>query len=95
MFSPGGTTHPNLGNPEEITVSALAQRVIELVGSESGVEIHPLPIDDPLVRQPDIALARDLLGWSPRIGLAEGLVGTIDAFRAEAATGSSSEASPI
>jgi dTDP-glucose 4,6-dehydratase len=71
----------NLGNPHEVTVREFAELVIELTGSTSSIELHELPEDDPKVRRPDIALARDRLGWEPRIELAEGLRGTIEAFR--------------
>ena len=72
----------NLGNPDEFTIRELAERVIELTGSSSRVvQARPLPEDDPLHRQPDIALARDKLGWEPKVALREGLKRTIDWFR--------------
>ncbi len=71
----------NLGNPDEFTIRELAERVIELTGSSSRiVQARPLPEDDPLHRQPDIALAREKLGWEPRVALREGLKRTIDWF---------------
>lgn len=70
----------NLGNPEEITIHDLAQRIIELLGSRSQLTYHSLPEDDPVQRQPDIALAKKLLDWEPRIQLAEGLRRTADYF---------------
>jgi dTDP-glucose 4,6-dehydratase len=80
----------NLGNPEEVTVLGLAERIIEIVGSASSVETHPLPTDDPRLRCPDISLAASRLGWSPTVPLEVGLRATIEAFRVEAsATGSS------
>ena len=72
----------NLGNPDEFTIRELAERVIELTGSSSRVvQARPLPEDDPLHRQPDIALARQKLGWEPKVALREGLKRTIDWFR--------------
>ena len=72
----------NLGNPDEFTIRELAERVIELTGSSSRiVQARPLPEDDPLHRQPDIALAREKLGWEPTVALREGLKRTIDWFR--------------
>ncbi|MCZ6543811.1 MAG: SDR family oxidoreductase, partial [Planctomycetota bacterium] len=69
----------NLGNPDEFTIRELAERVIELTGSSSGiVQARPLPEDDPLHRQPDIALARERLDWEPKVALREGLKRTID-----------------
>jgi len=70
----------NIGNPAELTVSQLADLVVELTGSSGGVVYEPLPEDDPKVRQPDIALARDLLGWEPRVEVGEGLRRTIEYF---------------
>ena len=67
----------NIGNPQELTVLALAERIRDLVGAVSPVEFVPRPQDDPTVRQPDIALARAELGWEPRVPLDEGLKTTI------------------
>ena len=78
-----GTSEPcNLGNPVEFTVAQLAEQVLALTGSSSKVVREPLPEDDPKVRQPDISRARALLGWEPRVPLAEGLRRTIAHFRA-------------
>ncbi len=71
----------NLGNPAEISVAELAERVIALTGSKSEIRFEQLPEDDPTRRQPDITLARELLGWSPTIPLKEGLEKTIDYFK--------------
>jgi UDP-glucuronate decarboxylase len=71
----------NLGNPDEFTILELAQLVIELVGSKSKLVYEPLPQDDPTRRRPDIRLARDKLGWSPKTPLREGLTKTIAWFR--------------
>lgn len=63
----------NLGNPTEFTIAELANLVVELTGSKSEIVYKPLPIDDPLQRQPDIRLAKELLGWEPKVDLREGL----------------------
>jgi dTDP-glucose 4,6-dehydratase len=76
----------NIGNPNEFTVRQLAELVIQMTGSTSKIESHPLPADDPKVRQPDIARARSILGWSPRVELREGLERTIAYFRGIAGT---------
>ena len=82
MASPADLTGPiNLGNPEEISIAALAELVLELTGSSSVIEYGPLPEGDPVRRLPDISLAREALGWSPRTGLRDGLGRTIDFFR--------------
>jgi UDP-glucuronate decarboxylase len=71
----------NLGNPGEFTIAELAAMVLEQTGSDSTIEYHPLPQDDPVRRQPDITRAKATLGWEPTIPLAEGLARTIDYFR--------------
>src|SRR3954468_3990652 len=63
----------NIGNPNEFTLMELAQTVVEVTGSRSEIVFEALPTDDPHVRQPDISLARELLGWEPKIQLEEGL----------------------
>lgn len=73
----------NLGNPEEVTVRDLAERIITRVGSGSVVH-QPLPQDDPAKRCPDITRARTLLGWEPRIGLDHGLDRVVEFFRRDA-----------
>ncbi|HLC06218.1 MAG TPA: NAD-dependent epimerase/dehydratase family protein, partial [Anaerolineales bacterium] len=73
----------NLGNPKEFTVIELARLVLRATDSRSNIEFHPLPLDDPRVRQPDISLARERLGWVPAVGIGEGLELTIDYFRKE------------
>jgi dTDP-glucose 4,6-dehydratase len=72
----------NLGNPHEMTLLELAKRIVRLTGSVSPIVFQPLPQDDPRVRQPDIARARALLGWEPRVDVDEGLGKTIEWFRA-------------
>jgi dTDP-glucose 4,6-dehydratase len=72
----------NVGNPAEMTVLEFAREILRLIGSESEIVHEPLPIDDPQVRQPDIALAKQVLGWEPRVSLEEGLRETIDYFAA-------------
>ena len=72
----------NLGNPEELTVRQIAELVRELAGSTSVLDHRPLPSDDPTRRRPDIAKARRVLGWEPRVSAAEGLARTIEYFRA-------------
>ncbi len=71
----------NIGNPDEFTISELAELVIEETGSGSGIESLPLPEDDPKVRRPDISVAREILGWEPVTTLREGLKRTIPYFR--------------
>ncbi len=71
----------NLGNPIEMTVLDLAERIREITGSTSPIEYHPLPVDDPKVRQPDIRRAKELLGWEPRVPFDEGIRITIEDFR--------------
>jgi dTDP-glucose 4,6-dehydratase len=71
----------NIGNPQEMTLLALAERVIALTGSRSRIVFRPLPEDDPKVRQPDIGRARSLLGWEPRVDTDEGLRHTLKWFR--------------
>jgi dTDP-glucose 4,6-dehydratase len=71
----------NLGNPHEMTIRRLAERIVSLTGSSSRIVERPLPVDDPRVRQPDIARARTLLGWEPKVPLDEGLGRTLEYFR--------------
>jgi dTDP-glucose 4,6-dehydratase len=79
----GDVTGPvNIGNPAEHTVRQLAEMVLEVTGSSSEVVYEPLPVDDPTQRRPDITLAREALGWEPRVGLREGLEHTARWFRA-------------
>ncbi|QXP88104.1 UDP-glucuronic acid decarboxylase family protein [Methylococcus capsulatus] len=81
MDSPDDFTGPvNLGNPGEFTIRQLAEKIIAMTGSSSKLVYQPLPVDDPRQRRPDIGLAKEKLGWEPRIPLEEGLVHTIAYF---------------
>jgi UDP-glucuronate decarboxylase len=81
MDSPDDFTGPvNTGNPSEFTILALAEKVIALTGSKSVIVYKPLPTDDPKQRKPDISIAREQLGWEPKVALDEGLVQTIAYF---------------
>ncbi|MEM6552511.1 MAG: UDP-glucuronic acid decarboxylase family protein [Planctomycetota bacterium] len=71
----------NIGNPGEFTIKQLAEQVIELTGSSSKLTYLPLPSDDPLQRKPDISLAKEKLGWEPKVPLSEGLKKTIEYFQ--------------
>ena len=71
----------NIGNPEELSIRALAEKIIALTGSSSRIIEKPLPADDPKVRRPDITRARTLLEWEPRVSLDAGLAPTLDYFR--------------
>jgi dTDP-glucose 4,6-dehydratase len=72
----------NIGNPHEMTVLDFAKKIIELTDSRSTIVYKPLPEDDPQVRQPDIAKAKKILNWEPKVKLEEGLLKTIEYFRA-------------
>lgn len=72
----------NLGDTHEIAVRVLAAEVLALTGSAPRLVFRPLPQDDPVQRCPDIARARAVLGWEPRVGLRAGLGRTVDYFRA-------------
>jgi UDP-glucuronate decarboxylase len=71
----------NLGNPGEFTIKELAEEVVKICGSSSGVRYLPLPQDDPKQRKPNIARAQSLLGWNPTIPLNEGLQKTVAYFK--------------
>ena len=84
MNTPDDFTGPiNIGNPREFTILELARHVIELTGSRSKLIFKPLPADDPRQRQPDIALAKNVLGWAPTTELRQGLEKTIRYFEAQ------------
>lgn len=71
----------NIGNPDEFTIKQLAEMVLRLTGSTSKVTYLPLPQDDPLQRQPNITLAKEVLKWQPEIKLEDGLIKTIEYFK--------------
>jgi UDP-glucuronate decarboxylase len=71
----------NIGNPNEFTILQLADSVLRLTGSKSKLVFQPLPEDDPMQRQPNISVARKVLGWEPKVQLEEGLVKTINYFK--------------
>jgi dTDP-glucose 4,6-dehydratase len=71
----------NIGNPRELSILDLARTIRDLVGSRSEITFVARPEDDPTVRQPDITLARGLLGWEPAVDLDDGLERTIEWFR--------------
>ncbi len=76
--------HPtpvNIGNPREMSIRTFAEEIKKIIGSNSEIVEKPLPVDDPKVRQPDIALARRILGWEPKVDFEEGIVETIEYFR--------------
>ncbi|RYD69513.1 MAG: NAD-dependent epimerase/dehydratase family protein, partial [Verrucomicrobiaceae bacterium] len=71
----------NIGNPREMTIKQFAEEIQRIIGSTSGIEYKPLPVDDPKVRQPDITRAKTVLGWEPRVDFDEGIRKTIDYFK--------------
>src|SRR3954452_1735188 len=77
----------NIGNPNEFTLLELARTVIEVTGSRSEIIFEALPTDDPQVRQPDITLAKELLGWEPTVELREGLRRTLEGAGVAALSG--------
>jgi UDP-glucuronate decarboxylase len=82
MATPDSFTGPvNLGNPYEITISTLAEKIIKLTGSKSKIIYLPLPQDDPKQRKPDISLAIKELGWEPKVDVETGLARTVEYFR--------------
>ena len=70
----------NLGNPSERTILEFAERIISLTNSNSKIIHKPLPSDDPTRRRPDITLAKEKLGWEPKVDIDEGLMKTIEYF---------------
>jgi dTDP-glucose 4,6-dehydratase len=81
----------NIGNPRELSVLQLAQLVTKLAGSDSPIEFIALPQDDPLVRRPDITLARTQLRWAPKVDIEDGLRRTIEWFRSIPGSGAPAE----
>jgi UDP-glucuronate decarboxylase len=78
-------TPVNIGNPDEFTVRELAEQIVAMTGTRSKVVYHPLPVDDPRQRRPDIAVAKRELGWEPTVALAGGLKSTIAYFERQLA----------
>ena len=70
----------NVGNPVEMTLLELAEKIVHLTGSRSEIVFEGLPVDDPKVRRPDITRAREVLGWEPKVSLDEGLRRTIESL---------------
>lgn len=81
QFHAERTDPTNIGNPSEFSINELANVVLELTGSDAGIKHEPLPQDDPKVRRPDITVARELLGWEPRVSLRDGLARSLEYFR--------------
>lgn len=71
----------NIGNPREMTIREFGEHILRHINSSSQLEYHPLPVDDPKVRQPDISRAKKILGWEPRVSFEEGIGKTIEFFR--------------
>jgi len=77
-------SHPvNIGNPQELSIRQLADRIVAASGSKSRIVERPLPVDDPKVRQPDITRATEELGWAPKVSLEDGLERTLSYFRSK------------
>lgn len=77
----------NIGNPREMTIKQFAEEIIKITGTTSKIEHHPLPVDDPKVRQPDITRARTILGWEPKVTFEQGIPETIEFFKGRIARG--------
>lgn len=71
----------NIGNPDEITIKEFAEEMMKFAKKDTKISYHPLPINDPLQRRPDISLAKELLGWEPKIDRTEGMQRTFDYFK--------------
>ena len=81
METEDGFTGPvNIGNPAEFTMLELAELILKISGGKSKIVYQPLPSDDPKQRQPNIELAKNKLGWTPKVSLGDGLKETIDYF---------------
>jgi len=81
LYNSGHVFPVNIGNPEEITIKQAAEEVIQLCNSSSNLTYHPLPKDDPKVRQPDISKAKEILDWKPVMSRKEGLTKTFEYFK--------------
>ena len=73
----------NIGNPKEMTIKEMAEKILQAIGSKSKIIYTSLPVDDPKVRQPDISLAKKVLDWEPKVKLDEGLKSTLEYFKAK------------
>ena len=71
----------NIGNPDEITIKDFAEEIIKLTGTNQKVVYHPLPVNDPMQRQPNITKAREILGWEAKVSRAEGMKLTYEYFK--------------
>ena len=71
----------NIGNPNEMTIKEMAEKILQATQSKSKILYTALPVDDPKVRQPDITLAKKTLNWEPKVGLDEGLKSTLEYFK--------------
>ena len=76
----------NIGNPDEITLLSIAKKIVEITKSSSKITFKPLPVDDPKIRQPDITKAREIINWSPKIDLDQGLTNTFEYFKSKIST---------
>ena len=92
LYERGDSGPTNLGNPDEVTILQLAREVNVLLGSSGGTVFRPLPVDDPRRRKPDIARAREKLGWEPAVSRREGILRTAEYFRELAAEGAAGRA---
>jgi dTDP-glucose 4,6-dehydratase len=81
LLKSGHTNPVNIGNPIEMSLLEMAEKILQVTGSRSKIVFKPLPEDDPKLRQPDISQARKLLEWEPKVKLEEGLRDTLDYFR--------------
>lgn len=81
MEAKGFSGPVNLGNPQECSIFDMAQRIIHITGSKSGIKWCELPMDDPKQRKPDISLAREKLNWQPSVDIIDGLMMTIEYFK--------------
>jgi dTDP-glucose 4,6-dehydratase len=86
LMDSGENEPVNIGNPQEMTITQIAEQIIALTGATSQIVYRELPVDDPKVRQPDITRARSLLDWEPKVPLAAGLERTIDYFKQKLTT---------
>ena len=85
--TPDDFTGPvNLGNPVEMPIKHLAEKILQLINGKSKLVFKPLPVDDPMQRCPDITKAKTLLGWEPKVSLRQGLELSLDYFRASLPT---------